>query len=213
LIKNFLDSVVDTLRSRNADTSTSLPLFPLGSVLFPDGTLSLKVFEPRYMDMAKISLKNSTPFGIVLIKEGQEVGTPATPESVGTVARITEWDMQNLGVLQLRVRGESRFKLLSQTVTESGLIVGDVSMLPEDPNVECPEMPPCAGFLRKILSQIGSTHVAGEERFHDATWVSFRITELLPLGNPIKQKMLELTDAKIRLEILHRFLLERQLIV
>ncbi|MEP7155450.1 MAG: LON peptidase substrate-binding domain-containing protein [Betaproteobacteria bacterium] len=210
MIKSILSAVTDTVRPR-AIAPTLLPVFPLGSLLFPGGTLSLKIFEQRYMDMAKACLKNSTPFGIALIRSGEEVGTPAEPESVGTLARITEWDMQELGILQVRVRGESRFRLSAQSLTKSGLIIGEMTMIPEDLHIDCAELPPCAAFLRKVLTQTSSEHLASTH-FDDAGWVSLRITELLPFNNTVKQKMLELTDARMRLEILHRFLTTQGLI-
>ncbi len=210
MIKSILDAVSDTLRPRAAP-SALLPLFPLGSILFPGGVMSLRIFEQRYMDMAKSCLKNSTPFGVVLIRHGAEVGVPAEPEATGTLAKITEWDMQELGILQIRVRGEDRFKIESQSVTKTGLIIGQISLIPEDPSVDCPELPPCAAFLRKVLAQTASEH-APAPRFDDANWVSFRITELMPFNNTVKQKMLELTDARMRLEILHRFLTDQRLI-
>ncbi|MCY7389342.1 MAG: LON peptidase substrate-binding domain-containing protein, partial [Burkholderiales bacterium] len=108
-------------------SDAELPLFPLGSVLFPGGTMALKIFEQRYLEMAKSALKAGTPFGISLIRQGNEVGAPAVPEGVGTIALITHWDMQNLGILQLKIRGEQRFKLLSLSTSRSGLIMGTVT--------------------------------------------------------------------------------------
>jgi Lon protease-like protein len=210
MIKSILDAVSESVRTRMPETTT-LPIFPLGSILFPGGGLSLRIFEQRYVEMAKACLKNSTPFGIALIRTGEEVGAPAEPHTVGTVARIVEWDMRDLGILQIRVRGENRFRLDSQSVTRSGLIVGEVMMIPDDPHVDCPELPLCAAFLRKVLTQTGSEHLTSAQ-FEDANWVSFRITEIMPFTRAVKQRMLELTDARMRLEILHRFLREQQLI-
>ncbi len=210
MIKSILDAVSESVRPRKAET-TKLPIFPLGSILFPGGSLSLRIFEQRYMEMAKTCLKNGAPFGIALIHGGEEVGSPAEPEAVGTVARIVEWDMRELGILQIRVRGENRFRLDGKSVSRSGLIIGEVTMIPDDLHVDCPELPPCAAFLRKVLTQTGSVHLT-PAHFEDANWVSFRITELLPFNNIIKQKMLELTDARMRLEVLQRFLGEQQLI-
>lgn len=186
-----------------------IPLFPLGSVLFPEGVMALKIFEARYMDMAKLALKNAAPFGIALIVEGEEVGTPAAPHAIGTLARITDWDMPQQGVLQVQVRGGERFRILSQAVQKSGLIVGNVEMIAADTGSDCPELLPCANFLRKVMMQLGRSEEEG--RYSDAAWVSFRVTELLPFSATIKQKMLELTDARMRLEILYRFLRQQNL--
>ena len=210
MFKTLLNAASESIFPRET-VLTLLPIFPLGSVLFPAGTLSLRIFEQRYMEMAKACLKNSSPFGIVLIASGEEVGAPAESETVGTVARIVEWDMQELGILQIRVRGESRFYLNGRSITPSGLIIGDMTPIPDDLHIDCPELPPCAAFLRKILAQANSEQMRSG-RFDDAGWVSFRITEFLPFNNAVKQKMLELTDARMRLEVLHRFLREQRLI-
>lgn len=210
LIKSLFESVSDSGRQHSIPPNMEIPLFPLGSVLFPEGLLALKIFETRYMDMAKGALKNAAPFGIVLISEGQEVGVPAAPHPVGTMARITEWDMPELGVLQVLVRGGDRFRIVSKIVEKSGLIIGTVAIAAPDVAVDCPELAPCADFLRKVFLQIGQEHA--EIKFVDASWVSFRLTELLPMSTGIKQKMLELTDARMRLEVLYRFLQQQQLL-
>jgi Lon protease-like protein len=210
MIKSILSAVSETVRPRPL-VPMQLPVFPLSTILFPGGTLSLRVFEPRYMEMAKACLKNSAPFAIALIRTGDEVGLPAIPEPVGTVARIVEWDMQELGILQIRVRGEGRMRISARSVTRSGLIIGEMTLIPDDLHVDCPELPPCAAFLRKVLDRSREASTV-PPRFEDASWVSFRITELLPFNNTVKQKMLELTDARMRLEVLHRFLSDQRLI-
>lgn len=214
-MKYFTASLPDSVRNAfkfNQASLAELPLFPLRSVLFPGGTMALKIFEQRYLEMAKTCLKTGAPFGIALIREGNEVGTPAIPEMVGTLAYVTGWDMQNLGILQVRVTGAGRFKLLSHSISKNGLIFGQVSLLPDDPHSESPEYAACAEFLRKIFTKTDSAEAATPHRFDDAGWVGYRLTELLPFNNTVKQKMLELTDARIRLEILYRFLVDQRLI-
>lgn len=211
MLKKILSAVALSAEAKLPRT-LELPIFPLGSVLFPGGVLPLKIFEQRYMDMAKGCLKNNAAFGICLIREGAEVGMPAVPEAVGTMARISEWDMQQLGVLQVRVNGEERFRITDRHVHASGLILGTVETIGPDNAEDCPEFAPCREFLEKVVSKIGNAHFTGEPRFDDASWVSFRITEILPISQVIKQKMLELTDARMRLEILHRVLREQKLL-
>lgn len=211
LLASVTDSVREALKSDEVP-SAELPIFPLGSVLFPGGTMALKIFEQRYLDMAKTCLKTGAPFGIVLIREGKEVGIPAVPEPIGTLARISDWDMQTLGVLQVRVRGAGRFRILSHALSKNGLIVGQVCMLPDDTHSECPAHAACAEFLRKVFTQIGAEDSVEEQRFDDAGWVGFRLTEILPFNSAVKQKMLELTDARMRLQILYRFLADQNLI-
>lgn len=212
MIKTILNTVTEKIRSQTDPETFELPIFPLGSVLFPGGTLALKIFEQRYMDMAKDCLKRAKPFGIALIREGEEVGSPAAPYPVGTLARIDDWDMPNLGVLQIKVLGGTRFRIIASTVAKSGLIVGTVNSIDADLPTSGAELTACADFLKKILTQINMIEGVADSQFSDASWVSFRITELLPFGVSVKQKMLELTDAKIRLDILHRFLIDQKLI-
>ena len=204
--------MTEKILTQTESENFELPIFPLGSVLFPGGTLALKIFEQRYMDMAKNCLKRAKPFGIALIREGDEVGAPAAPHPVGTSALIDDWEMPNLGVLQVKVIGGARFRIISSTVSPSGLIIGTVSAIDADSPTSSAELTACAVFLKKILTQINMIDGVTESQFSDASWVSFRITELLPFGGAVKQKMLELTDAKIRLDILHRFLIDQKLI-
>jgi hypothetical protein len=212
LIKSIIGSVSDTLRQGNPLMLENLPVFPLGSVLFPGGTLALKIFEQRYMDMAKKSLKDHAPFGIVLIREGEEVGAPADPHEVGTLAMIDDWDMETLGVLQVKVKGLERFRINTRTVAPSGLILATASPIDADKDSGSEEIVSCAKFLKRVLLQIGAAEGIDDARFTNASWVSFRLTELLPFSNTIKQKMLELTDAKMRMEVLHRFLSDQNLL-
>ena len=86
-------------------TVLEVPLFPLGTVLFPGGLLPLKVFEQRYVDMTKACLRDSTPFGVCLIREGREIGQPATPQSTGCLATIEQWDVPHPNLFELLARG------------------------------------------------------------------------------------------------------------
>jgi len=97
--------------STTVDT-VEIPLFPLGTVLFPDGVLPLKLFEARYLDMAARCMRANAPFGVCLIREGGEVGTPAVPHGVGAIARITGWDMDKPGLLFITTRGGERFRIV-----------------------------------------------------------------------------------------------------
>src|SRR5215510_2335901 len=92
------------------EPSREIFLFPLGTVLYPEGMLPLKVFEQRYIEMTKTCLRDESPFGVCLIREGAEVGTAALPETVGSLATIVQWDMPQLGLFHLLARGGRRFR-------------------------------------------------------------------------------------------------------
>ena len=184
-----------------------LPIFPLGTVLFPGGSLPLRVFEARYVDMTRDCLKNEHPFGVCLIREGREVGAPAVPESVGCIARIVDCDMQQLGVIELRTHGEERFRILSSSSTPQGLVVADIEPIaPERDAAVPPEYADCAALLRKLVEAHGEALFATPHRFDSAKWVGYRLAEVLPLPLQAKQKLLELDDPVERLSLLHRVL-------
>jgi Lon protease-like protein len=190
-----------------------IAIFPLQTVLFPAARLPLRIFEVRYMDMAKECLKERRPFGICLIKEGQEVGAPALPEAVGCLAQIAECDMQELGILKIVAEGLERFRIVGSEVSRAGLIVGEVEKLPPEPvATDAPGLAECAEFLRKVIAGIGEKRFSEPLRFDDASWVGFRLAEILPLRNDVKQKMLELTDAALRMAVLHKFLRQQKLV-
>jgi Lon protease-like protein len=191
----------------------TVPIFPLQTVLYPGSLLPLRIFEVRYMDMAKACLREGSPFGVCLIKEGQEVGAPAVPEKVGCIARIAECDMEELGILKVKAEGTERFRIVSSEVNKAGLIVAEIEKHePEGPAGEAAGFPECADFLRKVIAGIGPGRFAEPLRFDEASWVGFRLAEILPLRNDVKQKLLELTDASLRVAILHRFLKQQQLL-
>ena len=204
--------LVLNLLSAGGPAREKAPLFPLATVLYPGMLLPLRIFEPRYMDMAKACLKHDMPFGVCLIREGSEVGVPALPEAVGCLARIVEWDMAQLGILKVRAEGLERFRLVESKASANGLLIGDIERIAAEKNDDVPDLDECAAFLRKVIEGIGPRRFREPFRFEDASWVGFRLSEILPLKNPVKQKLLELTDAGARLEVLHRFLKQQKLI-
>ena len=191
----------------SAAQEADLPLFPLQSVLFPGGRLPLRVFEQRYMDMAKVCLRDGSPFGVCLIREGGEVGAPALPMEVGCLARIAAWDMPQLGVLQVVARGERRFRILERRLQADGLARARVELLAEETDAPLDaDADLCARVLRKAIESAGDELVEPPLRYASAAWVSARLAELLPLSPAAKQRLLEMDDARDRIEILRRLL-------
>lgn len=189
-----------------------LAIFPLNAVLFPGGLLPLRIFEQRYMDMAKGCLRNDEPFGVCLIHSGREVGAPAAPEPVGCTAKIIEWDMQQLGVLSVKTLGGQRFRIIESHVTDAGLTRASVEMLAQDSDADLPEeFEACANVLRAVIKEHGPQIMAEPFRFDSSSWVSSRLAEILPVPLVAKQKLLELEDASQRIEILNKFLLQHRL--
>jgi len=195
-----------------------IPLFPLRTVLFPGGLLPLKIFEQRYIGMVKACVAEDRMFGVCLITRGEEVARPdvdGAPEfaRVGTLARIASWDMPQSGILHVAAEGSGRFKVERHEVEGSGLVIGEVTPIAAEPQVAIDESrAPLARLLRIVATQVGPQHFPARLDYEDATWVGYRLAELLPLPLPIKQSMLEVNDAGVRLAVLQKFLAERELL-
>ena len=199
----------------------TLPLFPLKTVLFPGRVLPLKVFEQRYIDMTKACLKDEQPFGVCLLTHGEEVaqrdkaaaGAPIAFALIGTLARIVSWDMPQLGILHLKTEGGTRFQVQSSSVADDGLVVARVTPLPPEPAVKLPEeFAPLAGLLELMIDRAGPENFSAQLALDDASWVGYRLAELLPLPLAIKQSMLEVNDSVVRLKVLAQFLKQQGLV-
>jgi Lon protease-like protein len=185
---------------------TGLPIFPLATVLFPGGLLPLRLFEQRYLEMGKACLRDGTPFGVCRIREGAEVGAPATPEAVGCLAHVVQWDMQQLGVLQIVARGGERFRILERTLQADGLARATVELLPEDRDAPVPEaLSACRTLIERVVAEHGERVFAKPYRLDSCAWVGARLAEILPLPGTVKQELLEM-DGAPRLEALGRLI-------
>jgi hypothetical protein len=200
-----------------AKRSVELPLFPLKTVLFPGGILPLKVFEQRYIEMTKACLKGDASFGVCLVTHGEEVtragDAPATFSAIGTQASITSWDMPQQGILHISVAGGTRFRVLSHMTRSDGLVVGTVAAIAAEPTVALPAAcAPLARLLEALAERVGPQHFPAQHAFADASWVGYRLAELLPLPLHIKQTMLEVSDSEVRLSVLQKFLQQQGLL-
>jgi Lon protease-like protein len=191
-----------------------LPLFPLRTVLFPGGVLPLKVFEQRYVDMTKACLAEERAFGVVMITQGDEVARPGTSAPtfarIGTTARITDWDMPQLGILHVSTVGVTRFAIERHEVEPTGLVVADVRTIEAEPRVPLPQgHEALVRLLELIAARVGPANFPAVTDYGDASWIGYRLAEFLPLPLAIKQTMLEVSDASVRLQVLQRFLREQ----
>jgi len=182
-------------------TSQTIPLFPLHTVLFPGGTLPLRIFEPRYLDMVSNCMKTGKGFGVCLIREGSEVGRAADTYDIGTLCDITYFDKQPDGLLGITAEGRQRFQIISTEVQHNQLTLANVTLL--DNEVTCP-LPPeyttAADILRALLEQLGYPFAKMQKHYDEASWVSSRLAELLPIRLEQKQYFLQLDDPVQRLE-------------
>jgi Lon protease-like protein len=182
-------------------------LFPLHTVLFPEGPLALRVFEPRYLDLVSECLRHEQPFGVCLIQSGQEAGQAASPHLTGTFARIVDWQRGDDGLLSISARGEQRFHVQDMRVEQNQLLRGTVQRLAPEPAAALPAE---YHYMKEVLDQL-YTHASElyanlPKRPDDASWVGYRLAEALSLPLVRRQYFLELEDPLLRLTQLDEIL-------
>ena len=193
-------------------TLQSLPLFPLSAVLFPDGLLSLRIFEVRYLDMINKCRKAGAPFGVVSLTEGNEVRQPGVQEAfapVGTLATIAEFEQPQPGLMLVRAVGAQRFRIRDSDQLKHGLWVANVESLAADMAVTVPEdLRPASEALERLIQSLqispgnpGPMPLQPPWKLDDCGWVANRWCELLPLPVALKQRLMELDNPLVRLEL------------
>jgi Lon protease-like protein len=189
----------------------TVPLFPLQTVLYPGGPLPLRIFEPRYLDMVSRCVQEDAPFGVVQLVKGSEVAPAVQTEAQGTLARICDWNQGADGLLGILATGGKRFRLLAMRQQDDGLNVGDIEVLPPEPEMPVPaDFAVLADLLRATFDDLGEHYAQIEQGFDDASWVGYRFAEILPLDMESKQYCLELDDPLARLEFIRPYLREME---
>ena len=202
--------------------NATIPLFPLGTVLFPGGYLPLQIFEVRYLDMVRRCQKEGTPFGVVSLSAGHEVQQrdPANGEQfraesfapLGTLAHITEVQQPQPGLLFIACSGGQRFRVLQSEKLKHGLWMAETELLPLDVTVPVPaELQGIAQALQGLDQRLQQEQPAQwralaangpqDPCWQDAGWVANRWAELLPLPPAHKQRLLALDSPLLRLEL------------
>lgn len=194
-----------------------LPLFPLGSVLFPDGYLPLRIFEVRYLDLIGRCHKLGLPFGVVSLTQGAEVRVAGADAerfaAVGTVATIRSFEVPQSGLMQIECIGTQRFRVRSSELQKHGLWTAEVDAIAADVAVQVPaDLQHAADALRRLVDTLEERRrmehqedlrlpMAEPYRFDDCGWVANRWCELLPMQAELKQRLMELDSPLMRLEL------------
>ena len=202
-------------------TLTSLPLFPLGTVLYPGGLLPLRIFEVRYLDMIGKCHRHGVPFGVVALNQGSEIQRPAGGgptgdafaseafNAVGTLATISEFSVPQPGLMVIRCTGLQRFSVSKSEKLKHGLWIADVSRLPPDQAISIPpDLKHVADALGKLIKTLQDKGVKPDElplqppyQLDDCGWVANRWCELLSMPLEVKQRMMVLDNPLLRLEL------------
>lgn len=180
---------------------TELPLFPLSGVLLPHGKMPLQIFEQRYLDLVRDSMRNASPFGVVWIRRGAEVAVKGSAEpqlgDYGTTARIVDWDQLPNGLLGVTVQGGQRFDLAATSRGDKGLVVGQVTMrAPQAPALMEPRWEQLLDVLRSLETHPHVQRMALQLEYEDAWQVAYTLLQLLPLEEAIKYRLLGLDDIR-----------------
>ncbi len=184
-----------------------VPLFPLNTVLFPGMPLPLHIFEPRYREMIGMCSDENVPFGVVLIKEGIEVGEPATPFDIGTMAKIVGVDRMNDGRLNIVTVGTHRFRIHSFSTKKRAYMVGDVEILEAEPADAAPNIELVTDVGALVQRYVAMIQAASEQEMTPlqlpgtAEDLSYLVGAVLRVGNEERQRLLETTSTAGRLEI------------
>jgi uncharacterized protein len=201
---------------------SELPLFPLRTVLFPGGLLSLKVFEARYLDLMGVCLRESRPFGVIALRHGAEVRVDpdddedVSLENTGTLAELIDLDSAAAGILQVRCRGTRRFTRGATSQRADGLWLTQPTLI-EDDEAQLPEQQ-YLGTVRGLANAIATLKTQGAEpflephQFDQAGWVANRWCEILPISLAAKQKLMELPDPQVRLQLVDEFLRSKRVV-
>jgi Lon protease-like protein len=180
-----------------------MALFPLNTVLFPGGLLPLRIFETRYVDMVGGCMRHNAAFGVVLIVDGNDTSSVVSIAEVGTSARIVDFQTQGDGLLGLLCRGERRFRVTQRRQQADGLNRGTIEWLHDAPLTPLdPQFQPLVNVLRKVMARLANIGRFIEPNYEDASWVSHRLAEFLPLEPPWQQRLLEIDDPNVRLGLL-----------
>ena len=192
---------------------TDIPLFPLGTVLFPSGRLPLQIFERRYVDMISKCMREGTGFGVVWIRRGSEVAEASVTNldlgDYGTMATIVDWDQLPNGLLGITIEGAERFHIEEVWRDDSGLHMARVDIEPPPAAVEVPEegrsmIDVLAGLQRHPeVRRLGLTVDTG-----NAWNICHVLTQLLPIDNSVKYELLGITDINVYVDELDELLSE-----
>jgi hypothetical protein len=184
-------------------------LFPLRTVLFPGGALPLRIFEPRYVDMVRDCLRDERPFGVVPILHGPEAGAPADFYPAGVLAEIESWDQGDDGLLHLLARGTERFRVSGHERRGDGLVLASIMTTPDMHAA----IPVEYAFLAELLDSVYAEHPElrppTRPASADASWVAYRLAELLPLGIRAALDILELDLPTLKLARVAAFIADQ----
>lgn len=186
----------------------TIPLFPLNSIIFPKGRISLQIFESRYVDLIRECLKQQTGFGVVLIEEGNEVahkGQKLDIHRVGTYCEVVDWNELPNGLLGITVEGKRTFSIIESWREKNNLCMAEINFRTDDSTDAEPvqvgdEFKEYVELLKGLAAHPMVEDLNIEISFENLREIAWCLAELLPVSNKEKQAILEIRDPIRRLE-------------
>lgn len=191
-------------------------MFPLDAVVFPLGLLPLRIFEARYLDMVRDCFRNDSEFGVVAAIDGASRHFPFC--EVGTAVRIIDFEVPEIGLINIRCLAAQRFRVHAASQQADGLWMGEVTAMDDDIAISLPDdLVRTADSLRQVINALlrqgfdqDTLPIAKPYQFDDCAWVANRWIELLNLPLVQKQRFLELDSSLVRLELVQDIFTENE---
>ena len=177
------------------------PIFPLKSIVLPGGVFPLRIFERRYLDMVTSCIRENTGFCIALVQKEDENRYIDQVYDVMSYVEITDWNKLEDGIFGISVEGKTLAKVKKCALDENNLLIGQIEVIEPEKEFMVPQKYQLLSkFYRKIYPGIKDYINFKNERYADASWVGYRLTECLPLDLKTKASLISLDDAILRLE-------------
>lgn len=198
--------------------SKKLPIFPLESLVFPGGLLALRIFETRYIDMVRECMRKKTSFVITANQRLEDTNNIAQPHNIGTRVEIIDFEQLSDGLLGITVHGQHKVDIKDISPQSDKLLIGKTHKTPEDSQESIPEdFALLSDVLKQMFPEI-QTHYGDSakqyliENYQDASWVSSRLVEVLPMDIQMKIELLRMEDAGERVRVIYEALERMQVI-
>jgi len=156
--------------------------------------------------MVSRCMKTDSPFGVLLIREGDDSGS-ATTHHIGSLARLIDFYQGSDGLLGVTAIGGQRFRLLASEQQDDGLYIGTIELIEDEPPLQLPtEFSTLPKILANVMDDLGRLYESQDRKFDDAVWVTYRLLEILPIDLEQKQLSLESSDTAARLKLVGELL-------
>jgi Lon protease-like protein len=195
------------------DSDNRSALFPLNTVLFPGCTLSLQIFEQRYLRLIKDCMRDNHGFVVILICAGKEVGDTPETYSIGTYVDIVDWETLENGLFGITIEARRRVRVTNPCAQDDGLMTGEIEVLPlsDEASIDSYTQIPDLVDTLKLLEEHPYIEKQGLRIDYTSSQdVCDKLSQLLPLDPLVKQSLLEINNISEKVDRLRDLLNQLQ---